>query len=97
MDGEFENLRGELAEMGVMFNVASHDQHVGEVGWYICTIKERMGAINSVLPFKNIPTRLTIEMAKLSMFWLNSFCTNGVVSEGLSPWTIITGQKLDYN
>ena len=91
MDGEFTHLRGELASMGVTLNDTSRDEHVGDIERFICTIKERMRAIYNTLPFQKVPARLTIEMAKASVFWLNSLPQkNGLYIE-LSPRTIMTG------
>jgi Reverse transcriptase (RNA-dependent DNA polymerase) len=97
MDGEFEPLRGDLAEMGIGLNVTSQDEHVGDVERYIRTIKERMRAIYNTLPFENMPPRMVIEMAKSSVFWLNAFPHCQGVSNTLSPRTIITGQNVDFN
>lgn len=60
-------------------------------------IKERVRATYNTLPFKKIPPRLVIKMAKQSVFWLNAFPKQNGVSDTISPHTIITGQKLDYN
>ena len=96
MDGEFVHLRGELVSMGVTLNNTLRDEHVGDIKRFIWTIKERMQAIYNTLPFQKVPARLTIEMAKASVFWLNSLPQkNGLYSE-LSPRTIVTGQKLDF-
>ena len=97
MDGEFGHLRGELAGMGVTLNETSRDEHVGDIERYIRTVKERMRAIYSTLPFNKTPARLVIEMAKASDFWLNGVPPNDSFGNGLSPRTIVTGQKLDYN
>ena len=97
MDGEFGHLRGELAGMGVTLNETSRDKHVGDIERYIRTVKERMRAIYNILPFNKIPARLVIKMAKASVFWLNGVPPNDSFGNGLSPRTIITGQKLDYN
>ena len=95
MDGEFVHLCGELASMGVTLNNTSQDEHVGDIERFIHTIKERMQAIYNTLPFQKVPARLIIEMAKASVFWLNSLPQkNGLYSE-LCPQTIVTGQKLD--
>ena len=96
MDGEFAHLRGELASLGVTLNDTSRDEHVGDIERFIRMIKERMQAIYNTLPFQKVPARLTIEMAKASVFWLNSLPQkNGLYNE-LSPRTIVTGQKLDF-
>ena len=97
MDGEFGHLRGELAGMGVTLNETSRDKHVGDIERYIQTVKERMRAIYNTLPFNKIPARLVIKMAKASVFWLNGVPPNDSFGNGLSPRTIVTGQKLDYN
>ena len=97
MDGEFVPSCGGLAELGLCLNETSRDEHVGDIEWYIHTVKERMRAIYNTLPFQKIPARLVIEMAKTAVFWLNAFPAAGGASQDLSPCTIITGQQVDYN
>ena len=96
MDSEFIPLRGGLAELGIRLNETSRDEHIGDIEWYICTVKERIHAIYNMLPFQKIPARLVIEMAKTAVFWLNAFPAAGGVSQDLSPCTIFTGQQVDY-
>ena len=96
MDGEFGNLHGELASMGVTLNATSRDEHVGEIEWFIRTIKERMRAIYNTLPFRKIPARLVAEMGKACVFWLNSLPPQSNFGNDLSPRTIVTGQRLDF-
>jgi hypothetical protein len=97
MGGEFQKLRGDLADMEVKLNGTARDEHVGEIERYIRTLKERMHAIYNTLPFTNVPPRLVIEMAKNCVYWLNSFPNKNGISNALSPHTIITGQNVDYN
>ena len=97
MDGEFGHLQGELAGMGVTLNKTSRDEHMGDIERYIRTVKERMRAIYNTLPFNKIPARLVVEMAKASIFWLNGMPPKDSFGNRLSPQTIVTGQKLDYN
>ena len=77
MDGEFVPLCGGLAELGLRLNETSRDEHVGDIEWYIRTVKERMRAIYNTLPFHKIPARLVVEMAKTAVFWLNAFPAAG--------------------
>ena len=96
MDGEFVPLRGGLAEIGVTLNETSRDEQVGDIEWYIRTVKERMRSIYNTMPFHKVPARLVIEMAKTAVFWLNAFPVSGGASRDLSPRTILTGQMVDY-
>ena len=72
MDGEFGHLCGEMASMGVTLNKTLQDEHMGDIGRFICTVKEWTHAIYNTLPFHKVPRRLVVEMAKACMFWLNS-------------------------
>ena len=96
MDGQFEVLRGDMADLGMSLNVTSNNEHVPEIERYIRTVKERTRCIYNTLPFKKFPSRMTIEMVYAAVFWLNSFVSSGGVSDVYSPRTIITGQVLDY-
>ena len=40
MDGQFEPLHGDLAELGIYLNVVSANEHVPEIEHFICTVKE---------------------------------------------------------
>ena len=84
MDGEFVPLRGGLAELGICLNETSRDEHVGDIEWYIRTVKERMCTIYNTLPFQKIPARLVIEMAKTAVFWQNAFPTTGGASHNIN-------------
>jgi hypothetical protein len=97
MDGEFEVLRGDLADIGITLNEAAGDEHVGDIERYIRTLKERMRAIHSTIPFARVPDRVIIEMAKYSVFWLNAFPHPNGVSDTLSPREIVTGQRVNFN
>ena len=41
MDGQFEPLRGNLAELGILLNTASNDEHVPEIERQIQTVKKK--------------------------------------------------------
>lgn len=96
MDGEFEPLCGELAEVGIALNTTARDEHVGDVERFIRTVKERMRAMYNTLPFLHIPPRLIIEMAKHAVFWLNAFPQANGIGGNRSPRSIVTGATLDY-
>ena len=96
MDGQFEPLRGNLAELGIMLNTASNDEHVPEIERQICTVKERTRAIYCTLPFQKMPRRLIIEMVYAANYWLNMFPRQGGISKTLSPRALLTGQTWSY-
>ena len=50
MDGEFETLRGDLADLNIALNTTAWNEHVGDVERYIQTIKERMQAVYNTHP-----------------------------------------------
>ena len=96
MDGAFEPLRPFLTSEGVTLNTTSRDEHVGDIERYIRTIKERMRSTYNMLPFNKLPRVMVMELAKQSVFWLNSFPVRNGISESLSPRTIMTGEHIDY-
>jgi hypothetical protein len=60
-------------------------------------MKEWTRSTWNMLPFKSMPTQLTIKMVSASTFWWNSFPPEGGVSENLSPWAIIVGMEINFN
>ena len=96
MDGQFEPLRGNLAELGILLNTAYNDKHVPEIERQIRTVKERTRAIYCTLPFKKMPRRLIIEMVYAANYWLTMFPRKGGVSKTLSPHALLTGQSWSY-
>ena len=99
IDGEFDTdgIREGVADEGMALNPTARDEHVGDVERFIRTIKERMRATHATLPFTHMPSRLVIEMAKQSVFWLHAFPRSDGISADMSPREIVTGVKLDYN
>jgi hypothetical protein len=96
MDGEFDSIRGDLADMQITLNTVSNDEHVPDVERYIRTVKERTRCIYNTLPFRRIPKRMIIEMVYASNFWLNCFPPADGVSPTLSPRAIVLGTSIDY-
>jgi hypothetical protein len=96
MDGQFETLRGDLADIQITLNTVSNDEHVPEIERYIRTTKERMRCVYNMLPFRKIPARLIIELAYHSVFWLNCFPPDDNISSTLSPRAIVVGHHVDY-
>jgi hypothetical protein len=96
MDGQFEPLRADLADMQITLNTVSNDEHVPEIERHIRTNKERARCVYNTLPFQRMPARMIIEMVYASTFWLNSFPPIDGVSKTLSPRAIVAGLQIDY-
>jgi acetolactate synthase regulatory subunit len=58
MDGQFEVIRADVAELGITINASANDEHVTDVERYIRTIKERVRAVFNTLPFSCLPDRI---------------------------------------
>ncbi len=67
LDGQFESLRGDIADLHITLNTVSNDEHVPDIERYIRTVKERTRCIYNTLPFRRMPARLIIEMVKSSI------------------------------
>jgi hypothetical protein len=97
MDGQFETIRGDLAEMQITLNTVARGEHVPEVERHIRTIKERARSVYyNALPFTKIPGRMVAELVYYSVFWLNSFPAQDGISKTLSPRAIVIGSNVDF-
>ncbi|KAI2502324.1 Reverse transcriptase (RNA-dependent DNA polymerase) [Fragilaria crotonensis] len=87
MDGEFDKdgLVGDVAELGISINCVAAEEHVPEIERHIRTIKERSRSVVGMLPFKQLPARIVIELIHYVVFWLNSFPVQRGISDVLSP------------
>ena len=56
MDGQFEPLHRDLAEMGIQLNIVSNDEHVPEIERQIITLKNEQG--QSTAPYHSIKSRV---------------------------------------
>ena len=97
MDMQFASLEDDLVTRGVNLNVASAKEHIAEIERFIRTIKERARAIRASLPFAKLPYRLVLAIITHVSKWLNIFCPKNSISDVISPRTLMTGVKLDYN
>ena len=97
MDGQLEQLHGDLADMGIQLNTVSNDEHVPEIERQIRTLKERTRGIYCNLPFRKIPRCLIIEMLYVANYWLNMFLRKSGISQTMSPRILLTGLTMNYN
>ena len=88
----YVKILSDLADLGILLNTASNDEHIPEIKRQIRTVKERTWAIYCTLPFRKRPRRLIFEIN----YWLNMFPRTGGISKTLSPRTLLTGQTWSY-
>ncbi len=96
MDGGFESMRADLADLRITLNTVSNAEHVPDIERHIRTIKERTRCVYNMLPFQKMPHRLVIEMVYMCNFWLNTFPPGDGISDTLSPRAIVVGTQIDY-
>ena len=96
-DGQFASLQKGLANVGVLLNVISINEHVPDIERQIRTIKERTRVTYATLQFKALPPRLVIEMVHASVFLLDTFPVSSGISNTISPHKFITGVNIYYN
>ena len=98
MDGQFEPLRGALAEMKITMNVCSEAEHIGNIERLNRRVKERARGVVTHLPYKKLPRRMVIELMHLCAFWLNVFPPGlKTIHPTMSPRAILTGIEVDFN
>jgi hypothetical protein len=94
MYGDFECLRNGIT--GVQLNTTAIVEHVMDIKRQIQSVRERVHAIRSNLPFNNLPNRVIIELMNCVVLWINVFPPSSGVSLTYIPSTIMTGTALDY-
>ena len=77
-------------------NATSAKEHVRPVERRIRVVKERARAIKHSLPPKRIPLMMMIAMVLHCTNMLNWFVSKGGISENFSPFTLLTGQTLNF-
>jgi hypothetical protein len=88
-DLEFACLQPSLLPLPM--NLVPRDAHVGEIERSIRTIKERVRADVSTLPFSRLPKLLICELVRRAVHFLNHCPTLDDVSATLSPSSVVTG------
>ena len=60
-------------------------------------MKEHVWYTYNGLPYKTLLNWLLVEQVYCVMFWLYSCLSSDGISQTLSPRTIVTGTKIDFN
>jgi virulence-associated protein VapD len=75
-DNEFEPMRGDFLDLNVELNVASNDENVPEIKRYIRNAKERTQCVYNTVPFRQMPSRIVVEMVQ----WYMRACSGSTCS-----------------
>ena len=94
VDPEFKSLEEKVVSTTLNQNGAC--DHVPEVERQIQVIKDRMQAHHANLPFPRFTRRMTIELAKHVVVFLNAFPPKSGLSKTYIPRTIMIGKALDW-
>ena len=93
---QFEPLHGDIAGMGAMLNMTSHDEHIPEVERYIHTLKECMRSIYNTLQIKKYPKCLLIELVYMQNVCLNVLPHPDGISKVQSPKELIMSFRVEF-
>jgi hypothetical protein len=96
-DGQFESMRGAIADMHVHLHVVARDEHVPDIERFIRTIKERVRCDWAVMPFQHVPPSMVRELVSRAIFWRNMFPLKTGISTTQSPAEIVLNRRLNYN
>ena len=80
-DGQFQSMRGEIADMGVLLNVVSEGEHAPEIEQFNRTINDRVRCTYNMQLAKHFPPVFIVKMVYSSVFWRNMFVLKGGVSD----------------
>ena len=94
-DGAFESIKHELQDdpYNVILSTCDADRHVETVERQIRFLKERIRAVRTMMPYKKLPKRFTIEMVHRITILINSLPKQNGIHPVLSPREIVTGKK----
>ncbi len=95
MDQEFDKVR-DACDM-VEINTTVVHEHIGEIEWFIRTIKEHSRALVSDLPYNTLPRQVTIHLVYFAVLLLNSLPVAARVSKKYSLRKIVLDRKLNFD
>ena len=94
LDPEFQLLEEKV--FSATHNKTGECDHVSESGRQIQVIKERMQAHHANIPFTSFTRRMTIELTKHIVMFLNAFPPKRGLSNTYTQRTIMTGKALNW-
>jgi hypothetical protein len=94
MDNKFKKLCPLIPCLDI--NTTATREHVPEIEQHIWLIKEQGHGILNILPFKQMPQVMLIELIYHVILWLNAFPFQSGVSKLLSPRELVLWHFLDF-
>ena len=94
-DGDFDCL--ENAVEGMTLHIPAKNEHAGDIGRVVQTVKDRIHAIRKGLPFCILPSGIIINLVAFVLMWLNAFPRKEASPPPIATCNIILGSQLDCN
>ncbi len=91
-DPEFKPIEEDMKENDIIMEYASAQEHVPDIEWTICTIKERFRCQFTRLPYGRMPILMVDILVQECAKWLNIFPPKGGISKYYSPMSILNGK-----
>ena len=93
MDMKFDKVIPEFPQLAI--NTSTASEHIADIKHHIRVIKEQCHTRMVVMPFKNLPYIMTINMVHLYVFWINVIPVKSGMSSIYSLRELICHQKVD--
>ena len=93
-DNEFDHdvIKSEIP--GAIFDICAAGEHVPAIERCIRTVKDRCRCMCHSIPFKRYTKIMTIHLIISCVHWLNSFPSEGGISDTMSPLKILEGKDV---
>ena len=89
LDQEFDKLEGKLDLIEI--NTTTAREHVGEIERSICTIKERVREITTVMPYKVFPKQVVVHL----VYYVTTLLNCSISNLGfLKKFSVQTGEEM---
>jgi len=96
-DRQFDHIKKFFSDAPINIIITRRNKHVPAIERHIQTVKERLCAIASQLPFEQYPNCLIVKMVYNVTFWLNYFLPTNEKQDTVILRTILSGLEIDHN
>ena len=96
-DNEFGAVKKDIEQYnGVRTDLATPNEHVPDIERNIRVVKDRTRCSIHDMPYPSLPRNFKKDLVLSLVIMLNTIPRKAGISEYYSPWTLITGRKLNY-